>query len=69
MAKLRDESHRQLFLNRVKEIMFDNHNDLWGSFQGVRKDCDEVCRYKKCNVNTWWWNSGDHEIQEKKRIM
>ena len=42
--------------------MSDNHNDLWKSFkEGVLKTCDEVCGYKKngkCNVHTWWWNSG-----------
>ena len=51
--------------------MSDNHNDLWGSFkESVLKVCDEVCGYKKnrkCNVNTWWWNSGEKdEIQMKK---
>ena len=51
--------------------MFDNHNDLCGSFkESVLKACDEVCGYRKnmkCNVNTWWWNSGvKDEIQRKK---
>ena len=30
--------------------------------KSVLKACDEVCGYKKnrkCNVNTWWWNSGE----------
>ena len=33
--------------------------------------CDELCGYKKnrkCNVNTWWWNSGaKDEIQKEKK--
>ena len=43
-AKLRDELYRQLFECRVKEIMSDNHNDLWGSFEeSMLMDCDEAC--------------------------
>ena len=42
-----------------------------GSFkEGVLETCDEVCGYKKCrkcNVYTWWWNSGAKDgIQKKK---
>ena len=69
MAKLRDKLFRQLIECRVTEIMSDHHNDLWGSFRGVQKTCDEVCGYKKnrkCDVTTWWWNSGaKNEIQKK----
>ena len=61
-TKLRDEPHRQLFECRVKEIISDNHNDLWvSSKESVLKACNEVCGYRKnreCNVNTWLWNSG-----------
>ena len=51
--------------------MSDNNHDLWESNkEGVPKACDEVCgykKYRKCNVNTWWWNSGvEDEIQRKK---
>ena len=29
-------------------------------------DCDEVCGCKKCNVTTWWRNSGVYdEIQQE----
>ena len=72
VAKLRDEPYRQLIECSIKEIMSDNHSDLWGSFrESVLKACDEVCGYKKnrkCNVNMyWWWNSGaKDEIQKKK---
>ena len=71
MARLIDEPYRHIFECRVKEIMSDNHNDLWGSFsKGVPKTCDEVCGYeknRKCNENMWWWNSGvKDDIQEKK---
>ena len=50
--------------------MSDNHKYLWGCLkEGVLKACDEVCGYmknRKCNVNTWWWNSGaKDEIQQK----
>ena len=53
--------------------MSDNHIDLWGSFsESELKACDEVCGYKKnrkCNVNTWWWNSGvKDEIKKKKYV-
>ena len=52
--------------------MSDNHNDLWGSFKGVHKTCDEVCGYminRKCNENTCSWNRGaKDEIQKKKHI-
>ena len=38
--------------------------------ESVLMACDEVCGYyenRKCNVNTWWWNSGAmDEIQKKK---
>ena len=71
VAKLEDEPYRQLVECRVKEIMSDNHNDLWGSFrEGVLKACGVVCGYdenRECNVNTWWRNSGvKDEIQKKK---
>ena len=53
VAKLRDEPYRQLFECRIKESMYDNHNDLWESVKkSVLKACDEVCEYKKnrkCN--------------------
>ena len=54
--------------------MSDSNNDLWGSFKDcVIKACDEVCGYKKirkCNVNTWWWNSGaKDEIQMKEEAL
>ena len=35
------------------------------------KACDDVCGYKKkrkCNVNTWWWNSGAKDEIQKKKI-
>ena len=42
-----------------------------GSFnEGVLKAFDEVCGYmknKKCNVNTWWWNSGVKDVTQKKK--
>ena len=41
VAKLRDEPYRQLFECRVKEIISDNHNDLWGSSkESVLKACN-----------------------------
>ena len=48
----------------------DNH-DLWGSSkERVPKACEEIFgnkKYRKCNVNTWWWNSVvENEIQKKK---
>ena len=50
--------------------MSENNIDIWGSFNGVLRACDEVCGYKKnwkCNANTWWWNSAEKdEIQWKK---
>ena len=65
-----DEPFRQLLECRDEGIMYDNHNDLWGSLkESVQKAFDEVCGYKKnmkCNVNTRWWNSGvNDEIQRK----
>ena len=53
--------------------MSDIIHDLWGSFEeGVLKAGDDVCGYKKkrkCNEDTWWWNSGvEDEIQKKKSI-
>ena len=52
--------------------MSDNHIDLWGSFrESELKACDEVCGYKKnwkCNVNTWWWNSGVKDEIKKKKL-
>ena len=52
--------------------MPDNNHDLWGSFKEcVLEACDEVCGYmknRKCNVDTWWWNSAvKDEIQERKK--
>ena len=65
---------RQLFKCRVKEVMSNNNHDLWGSSkEGVLKAYNEIYGYKqnmKCNVNTWWWNSGTKdEIQKKKRSI
>ena len=52
--------------------MSENHNDLLGSFmERVLIVCDEVCGHKinwKCNVNTWWWNSGVKDEIQKKHI-
>ena len=49
--------------------MSDNQNDIWGSFKGALRACEEVCGYnknRKCNVNTGWWNSGlREEIQQQ----
>ena len=52
--------------------MSDSHNDLWGSFkkESVLMACDEVRGYeknRKCNVNTWWWNSGANDVTQKKK--
>ena len=73
VATLRDETYRQLFECRVNDIMSDSHNDLWGSIKGVQMACVEVCGYKKnkkCNVNTWWCNSGaKDEIQNKNKSI
>ena len=41
--------------------MSDSNHDLWGSFIGVPRACDEVRGHKKnsrCNVNMWCLNSG-----------
>ena len=46
-ARLGGEPYRQLSKCRVKEVMSDSNNDLWGSLKGVLKTCDEVCGYKK----------------------
>ena len=50
--------------------MFGNSHDLWGSFEeSVLMSCDEVCGYKKsrkCNVNTWWWNSWVKDEKQNK---
>ena len=52
--------------------MSDNNHDIWETFKGVSKACDEVygCKnYKKCNVNMWLSNSVvKDEIQKKKHI-
>ena len=51
--------------------MFDNHNDLYGSFkESVLKVCDEVCGYnknRKCNVSTWWWSIWVKDEMQKKK--
>ena len=74
VAKLGDEHYKQLFECRLKEIMPDNNNDLWGSFkESVQEACDEERGYKKsqkCNVDTWWWNSGvKDDVQWKKKHL
>ena len=38
--------------------------------EGVPKACDEVSGYKKnrkCNVSTWWWNSGAKDEKQRKK--
>ena len=51
--------------------MSDNHNDLPGYFkESVLMASNEVCGHKKnrkCNVDTWWWNSGAEDEIQKKR--
>ena len=51
--------------------MSDDHRGLWGySKEGVLKACDEVCGCKKnskCNVHTWWWNSGANDGMQKEK--
>ena len=43
VSNLIHESHRQQYECRVKEIMSDNNDDLWGSYEeGVLTVCDEV---------------------------
>ena len=70
VVRLRDETYRQLYECRFKEIMSDNNHDLLRSFEKyVQKAYNEVCGYKKnrkCSEGTWWWNSGvKNEIQRK----
>ena len=54
--------------------MSDNYDHLRGYFkESMLRACDEVCGYKKnrkCNANSWWWNSGvKDEIQMKKKSI
>ena len=53
--------------------MYENNNDIWGTFkEGVLRDSEEVFGYKKnskCNVNTWCWNSGAKDEMQQRRSM
>ena len=50
--------------------MSDNHTDFLITIISVLMASDEVYGYtknRKCDVNTWWWNSGAKDgIQKKK---
>ena len=54
--------------------MSDSNHDLWGYIkESVLRACDDVCGYeknRKCNVSTWWWNSGvKMKFKSKKKYI